>query len=604
MTKLEVLKQYFGYDSFREGQEELIDAILSGQDVLGIMPTGAGKSICYQVPAMILPGLTVVISPLISLMKDQVGALNQAGIPAAYINSSLSAQDYFETLDLAKSGRYKILYIAPERLEVESFFEIANSCEISFVAVDEAHCVSQWGQDFRPSYLKIHRFIESLPKRPVVGAFTATATKRVKDDIVTLLQLVFPKTLVTGFDRPNLYFETHQSLPSKINFIIDYVKNHPNQSGIIYCISRKQVEKVHNALCDEGISATRYHAGLSQEERRRNQDAFIYGDKLVMVATNAFGMGIDKSDVRFVIHHGMPKSLEAYYQEAGRAGRDGLKSDCILLYSSQDVNINKMLIDQNVGNPELSTAEQKAIHQKDLERLKIMTFYSTTTDCLRDYILKYFGEAGCGHCDNCSNCFVEAEEIDVTNEARKLVACVAVTGEKCGQMMLFDYVRGQPDDKLDMFHLTGKKGYGCLKDSSVRRLREILGHLIRNGYLQTDEYNKPILTEHSHDILSETVVMKVTKERKKRMKNRQRAKAVANESTDLFELLRKKRSELALKEKMPPYIIFSDKTLHEMAAEQPLTEKDFLGLSGVGEHKCEKYAGEFIPIIRKYVQEH
>ncbi len=603
MTKFEVLKQYFGYDSFREGQEELIDAILSGQDVLGIMPTGAGKSICYQVPAMMLPGITVVISPLISLMKDQVGALNQAGIPACYFNSSLSQQEYFEVMERAKSGEYKIIYVAPERLEIDSFLSISEECEISFVAVDEAHCVSQWGQDFRPSYLKIHRFIESLPNRPVVGAFTATATKRVRNDIISLLRLNLPKTLVTGFDRPNLYFETHQSIP-KTEFVLNYVKSHPSQSGIIYCISRKQVEKICSALCDAGFSATRYHAGLSQEERRRNQDAFIYGDKLVMVATNAFGMGIDKSDVRFVIHHGMPRSLEAYYQEAGRAGRDGLKSDCILLYSAQDVRTNQFLIDQNDGNPELSDSQQKAIREKEFERLKIMTFYSTTTDCLRDYILKYFGEPGCGKCNNCSNCLTQCEEVDITSEARKLVACVAMTNQKCSQTMLFDYVRGQSNESLDKFGFTGKKGYGCLRDASPKRLKEILDYLLRSGYLKTGDYYTINLTEKSHDILSETVVLKVTKEREKKMRTKKAAKIATTENQDLFELLRQKRAELAKAEKMPPYIIFSDKTLHEMASEMPLTEKDFLGLSGVGAHKCEKYSGEFLPVIRKFVQEH
>ncbi len=610
MTKLEILKKYFGYDSFREGQEELIDAILSGQDVLGIMPTGAGKSICYQVPAMILPGITVVISPLISLMKDQVGALNQAGIPACYFNSSLSSFEYSDAMERAKSGEYKIIYVAPERLEIESFLGIAEECEISFVAVDEAHCVSQWGQDFRPSYLKIHRFIESLPKRPVVGAFTATATKRVRDDIITHLRLSFPKTLVTGFDRPNLYFETHRGLPSRTNFILDYVRNHPNQSGIIYCISRNKVEKLCSALCDAGISATRYHAGLSQEERKRNQDAFIYGDKLVMVATNAFGMGIDKSDVRFVIHNGMPKSLEAYYQEAGRAGRDGLRSDCILLYSGIDVRTNRFLIDQN-DNPDLSPAEKDAIRAKELERLKLMTFYSTTTDCLRDYILKYFGESGCGHCNNCSNCLAEAEEIDVTKEARRLVACVAMTNQKCSQSMLFDFVRAQPNEKLDKFGFTGKKGYGCLKDLSPKRLKEILEYLLRSGYLKTGDYYTINLTEKSHDILSETVIIKVTKETEKKERTRERtrkrdkkAASVTVENPDLFELLRQKRSELAKAEKMPPYIIFSDKSLHEMATEQPLNENEFMRISGVGAHKCEKYSSEFVPIIRKYVQEH
>lgn len=602
MTKGEVLKKYFGYDSFREGQEELIDAILSGRDALGIMPTGAGKSLCYQVPALMLPGITVVISPLISLMKDQVGALNQAGIPAAYFNSSLSGSEYHMAVERAKAGEYKIIYVAPERLEIDSFLSIAAECEISFVAVDEAHCVSQWGQDFRPSYLKIPSFISRLPERPVLGAFTATATKRVRDDIIKDLRLNQPKTLVTGFDRPNLYFETHQSIP-KTDFILNYIKNHPKQSGIIYCISRKNVEKICNVLCDNGISATRYHAGLSPEERRRNQDAFIYGEKLVMVATNAFGMGIDKSDVRFVIHHGMPKSLEAYYQEVGRAGRDGLKSDCILLYAGLDVRTNRLLIDNNDGNPDLTQAQKDAIRSKELERLKLMTFYATTTDCLRDYILKYFGEAGCGKCSNCSNCLSKSEEIDITFEARRLVACVSVTGQKYGQMVLFDFVRGISGEKMKMLHLDGKKGFGCLKDVPVRRLREILEYLVRIGYLQkTPEYDKIALTERSHDILSETVTMKVIKESKKKARTKKSA-TVVSENQELFEKLREKRSELAKAEGMPPYIIFSDKTLHEIERELPLNENEFMRLSGVGAHKCRKYAGEFIPIIKKFVME-
>ncbi len=602
MTKHEILKKYFGYDSFREGQEELIDAILSGRDALGIMPTGAGKSLCYQAPAMMLEGITVVISPLISLMKDPVGALNQVGIPACYFNSSLSQREYFEAVERAKAGECKIIYVAPERLEIDSFLSIAEECEISFVAVDEAHCVSQWGQDFRPSYLKIPSFVSRLPHRPVVGAFTATATQRVRDDITKDLRLHNPKALVTGFDRPNLFFETHQGIP-KTDFILKYLKAHPKQSGIIYCLSRKNVERICETLCDNGIAATRYHAGLPQEELRRNQDTFIYGDKLVMVATNAFGMGIDKSDVRFVIHHGMPKSLEAYYQEAGRAGRDGLKSDCILLYSVQDVRINRMLIDDNDGNPDLSPAEKDAIRNKELERLKLMTFYATTTDCLRDYILRYFGEAGCGKCSNCSNCLAISEEIDITMEARKLVACVYTTDQKCGQTMLLDFVRGTPGESLKMFHLEGKKGFGCLKNTPVKKLREILDYLLRTGYLKTGDYGKILLTERSHDILSETVRMKVTKESEKRKHAKKSAKS-AGENQDLFELLRQKRALLAKEEAIPPYIIFSDRTLREMSSEMPLNENEFMRLSGVGSRKCEKYAGEFIPIIREYTQAH
>ena len=389
-VKHKILKEYFGYSDFREGQEDIVDCLLSGRDALCIMPTGAGKSICYQVPALAFEGITVVISPLISLMKDQVTALVQSGISAAYINSSLSESQYTKVFQNAEREKYKIIYVAPERLTTTEFMNLCEKINVSMVAVDEAHCVSQWGQDFRPSYLKISEFINMLKVRPVVSAFTATATKEVKNDILKLLELDNPLVVTTGFDRPNLFFSVIRP-KAKSAILLELIKERKDKSGIVYCATRKAVEEVCVLLNDNGFSATRYHAGLSETERKENQEDFLYDRSQIMVATNAFGMGIDKSNVSFVIHYNMPKNIESYYQEAGRAGRDGEEADCILLYSSQDVHTNQFLIEKSDANPELSEEEQNAVRQKDMERLKYMTYYCTTSDCLRGFILKYFG---------------------------------------------------------------------------------------------------------------------------------------------------------------------------------------------------------------------
>ena len=402
-SKFTALKNIFGYDTFREGQETLVDSVISGRDVLGIMPTGAGKSICFQLPALLFSGITIVVSPLISLMKDQVAALNQLGVHAAYINSSLTEGQYRKAMEFARRGRYKIIYVAPERLLTEAFQLLVQEVEISMVAVDEAHCISQWGQDFRPSYLKIVAFIDMLPKRPVIAAYTATATKQVKEDIVCILGLCDPTVVVTGYDRKNLYFAVKKPKDKK-RLLLEYLEKNGDKSGVIYCNTRKAVEEVWQFLLEGGYPATRYHAGLSDDERKQNQDDFIYDVRPVMVATNAFGMGIDKSNVRYVIHYNMPKDIESYYQEAGRAGRDGEPAECLLYYAGQDVRVNEFLINSQGENSELDEEERKLIQERDLERLRKMTFYCFTDECLRDYILRYFGEYGGDYCGECAKC--------------------------------------------------------------------------------------------------------------------------------------------------------------------------------------------------------
>ncbi len=415
--KYGILKRYFGYDAFRDGQESLIDGMLAGRDVFGIMPTGAGKSICYQLPALMLRGITLVISPLISLMKDQVAALNQVGVYAAYLNSSLTQGQYFKALDFARKGKYKIIYVAPERLLTDSFLDFAVNADISCISVDEVHCVSQWGQDFRPGYLKIVDFIDRLPKRPVVGAFTATATKEVRDDVMRILKLNNPKIVTTGFDRKNLSFYVKHAKDKKAE-LLGILRKHYGESGIIYCITRKLVDEVYGMLSERGVEVSRYHAGMTDEERCRNQEAFIYDRTHVMVATNAFGMGIDKPDVRFVIHYNMPKNMESYYQEAGRAGRDGEKADCYLLYSPQDVHTNQFFIENNRENEELSDTEREHVMEKDRERLKKMVFYCHTKYCYRKYMLNYFGEKADSFCGGCGNCIrkLEAEQYQEKQE--------------------------------------------------------------------------------------------------------------------------------------------------------------------------------------------
>lgn len=617
MNQLEVLKRYFGYDNFREGQELLIHSILGGQDVLGIMPTGAGKSICYQVPALMLPGITIVISPLISLMKDQVRALNEAGVHAAYINSSLSEAQIAKALNNAKLGMYKIIYVAPERLETAMFQDFILDVEISMLTVDEAHCISQWGQDFRPSYLNIVKLIEKLPKRPVVSAFTATATIEVKEDIICVLGLVKAKILLTGFDRENLYFEVNAS-NKKNNFVLNYLSEHASDSGIIYCATRKNVDMVYELLIGEGILAAKYHAGMSNVERQMNQDEFIYDTKPVMVATNAFGMGIDKSNVRFVIHYNMPQSLENYYQEAGRAGRDGEKADCILLYSPQDVMINQFLLDSKELRADMAPEQAEDVHERDAQRLKQMTYYCVTKDCLREYLLNYFGEKANHSCDNCSNCMAELEELDITLICKDIFQCILESRQRFGINVIVGILRGDRKAKLISYGFDQLKTFGVRREVSESRLKQMINELIYRNYLctTTDKYAIIKLTLDASRVMQdqELVVMKVSKvpeieetlSGQKSLANKKKAKTVRTSDVlngkglDLLEKLKELRLVIAREEKMPPYIIFSDKTLIEMCIKQPWNKDEMLSVSGVGENKYGKYGTKFEDVIKDF----
>lgn len=602
-TKIETLKKYFGYESFREGQEALIDSILSGKDTFGIMPTGAGKSICYQLPAIMMEGITLVITPLISLMKDQVAALKEAGIRGAYFNSSLTPGQYYKALQYARQGTYKIVYVAPERLMNPEFLDFAKAVKIAMVTVDEAHCVSQWGQDFRPSYLKILDFVDQLSYRPVISAFTATATRQVREDVVRILQLEKPTVLTTGFDRQNLFFGV-QKPGNKYSVVKNYIDTHPGKSGIIYCLTRKLVEEVCQRLTDDGVAATRYHAGLSDEERRQNQDDFIYDAKQVMVATNAFGMGIDKSNVHFVIHYNMPKNIESYYQEAGRAGRDGERADCILLYSGKDVVTNQFLIEKDNENDEIREEEREMIRERDRMRLKKMTFYCHTNDCLRNYILDYFGERSPGYCGNCSSCLTQFEEQDITKTARRIIGCVDSCGQRYGLKVILDTVHGGDTEKIRRYYLVENDYYGLESDKSIHYLRQVADFLLLKDYLvQTDDKFSVIrLGPAAKELFSgeDRLTMKIAKDRQPETKAAKKKIDYDVKDPQLFEALRALRMKFARIQSVPPYVVFSDKTLKEMCAKMPENKEQMLAVSGVGESKYKKYGEAFLEVIGQH----
>ncbi len=605
----EELKKHFGYDSFRNGQEELILDILARRDVLGIMPTGAGKSVCFQLPAVIQEGLTLVISPLISLMKDQVGALTQSGIPAAYINSTLTSQQIEIILQNAKHGKYKLIYVAPERLMAPDFLAFAQNTRIAMLTVDEAHCISQWGHDFRPSYGQIPQFIGRLKTRPIVSAFTATATQQVKEDIITLLSLKNPRVLVTGFDRQNLYFEV-QSPKNKIQTLLEFLKTHKNRSGIIYCSTRKTVEEVCEALSRLGFPATRYHAGLSDEERRRNQDDFLFDKMPLMVATNAFGMGIDKSNVAFVIHYNMPKDMESYYQEAGRAGRDGSQAACLLLYSGQDVRTNQWLIENARDTAYPDEDMELLLKERDYRRLREITFYATTNDCLRAYILRYFGENPASYCGYCGNCDTKFETIDITEDAQKIMSCVLRMRARFGATLVIDVLRGSKNKRIYELGLDRLSTYG-ISQKSVHTLRAIIDFLVQQGYLdKSDEYSILRLTPKAREVLSGNTIlqMKLAKEKTPSISEASAApgrgkNAVPRGREELFNRLKALRLEIAASQGLPAFVVFTDSTLVHMCMRLPRTPAEFLTVSGVGETKLKRYGDRFLQEIAAFCRE-
>lgn len=611
MQAVEILKKYFGYDSFRKGQEEIIESILSGRDALAVMPTGAGKSICYQVPALLLPGITLVISPLISLMQDQVKSLNEAGIHAAFINSSLTEIQISKALDLALKGTYKIIYVAPERLESAGFLQFAVQGEISMVTVDEAHCISQWGQDFRPSYLKIIDFIGRLPNRPIVSAFTATATEEVKTDIECILKLENPSIVVTGFDRENLYYRVeHVPAKHKDGFVADYIAEHSKESGIIYCATRKNVDALYETLFKQGVPVARYHAGMDNRTRKLSQDDFIYDRAQVIVATNAFGMGIDKSNVRFVIHYNMPQSMENYYQEAGRAGRDGGNAQCILLFSAQDVMINKFLLDQKEFE-EMDSGDIGLIKQRDAYRLQVIEGYCRTTSCLRNYILEYFGEKTNAPCDNCGNCHRGYSEVDMTMDAKWVINCIAETKGRYGQNIVIGTLLGANRARLKEAGATAYKSYGMLAHRNEEELRLLIGQMLSEGYILRTEGAYSVLQMGDISRLKEEstrVIIKKFEEKEEAAVSRKQRKRSTDSLTSmgfkLFEKLRQLRFAIAKEEAVPPYIIFNDKTLIDMCVRSPKDKTEMLMVSGVGENKFYKYGQRFLDEIAEFLAEY
>ncbi|WP_139693892.1 DNA helicase RecQ [Sporolactobacillus terrae] len=578
------LKKYFGYDEFRRGQDQIITRLLDGDDTIGIMPTGGGKSLCYQIPALLFPGVTLVISPLISLMKDQVDALGNAGIQATFINSSLSFTEGKERLTAAARGKYKLVYIAPERLEVPDFVQALERMQVSLVAIDEAHCISQWGHDFRPSYRSIPAMITRFSQKPVVVALTATATPNVTADICQLLGIAQDHVIATGFARDNLNFQVIRGQSADV-FLFDYLKKNQDQPGIVYAATRKEVDRLSARLAEKGLAVGRYHAGLSEQERAMSQERFLYDDLTVLVATNAFGMGINKSNVRFVIHYNMPRNIEAYYQEAGRAGRDGEKSDCILLFSPQDIRLQKFFIDQSEMDDALKHAEYHKLEQ--------MIGYCHTETCLQGYILRYFGDKDPDNCGHCGNCLDTREQSDVTIEAQKVLSCVKRLRERYGKMMVAKVLAGASDQKVKTFHLNRLSTYGIMQEQTQKQISEFIDFLTAEQYLVQQGGAYPVLA------LSDRSLAVLKGEAKVYKKGSVRAERLAVDDA-LFETLKQVRKALAQKEYVPPYIIFSDQSLREMSARLPSTDHEFLMIKGVGQQKLEKYGQAFMKAIAEY----
>ncbi|AQQ63436.1 MULTISPECIES: DNA helicase RecQ [Bacillus] len=582
----ELLASYFGYSSFRRGQDETIKNVLDGKDTVCIMPTGGGKSICYQIPALVFEGTTLVISPLISLMKDQVDTLVQNGISATYINSSISIAEANQRIQLAKQGHYKLLYVAPERLDSMEFVDQLIDMKIPMIAIDEAHCISQWGHDFRPSYLHIHRILDYLPEKPLVLALTATATPQVRDDICNTLEINKENTIMTTFERENLSFSVIKG-QDRNAYLADYIRQNQKESGIIYAATRKVVDQLYEDLMKAGVSVSKYHAGMSDSDRNEQQELFLRDEVSVMVATSAFGMGIDKSNIRYVIHYQLPKNMESYYQEAGRAGRDGLDSTCILLYSSQDVQVQRFLIDQSTGESRFSN---------ELEKLQNMTDYCHTEQCLQSFILQYFGEEPKEDCGRCGNCTDNRESIDVTRESQMVLSCMIRTNQRFGKQMIAQVLTGSKNKKVIEFNFHTLPTYGLLSNRSVKEVSEFIEFLISDELIAVEHGTYPTLkvTEKGKEVLlgKENVL------RKERVETRQIV-----QDHPLFEVLREVRKEIAQGEGVPPFVIFSDQTLKDMCVKMPQSDSELLTVKGIGEHKLVKYGSHFLQAVQHFIEE-